>query len=394
LPPDVLDLEGFSEILSNYYTEQKIGRLFREVQPLYDREIERLHDPISNIVFQAGTYLRAVVDPAMPKTFTVIVEPLVERITNVRNFLDHYAIILSGNEEISADVVRHAYLHFLLDGLPLQYPHVIAAKRPLYEIAAKAPQLAPDLKDDFPSWVGECTVRAVEIKLKKMSPSEREAALESNDVEGYVLVRPIYLGMPAYEKSEPAFRNYFSDLIRNIDVKTEQTRVAALKFAPAQGAAQGKDLGGEVVARNRVRVTTIPSDPEAIAALTEGEKRLSEKNPRAAEAAFKSVLAKYPNQPRAWYGLGMVAVLDHDAERAKEVFGRLTTGEYAAAQDPLVMSWSHIYLARIFEDEGQLDRAKSEYQAVLAVQGAPAQAQQAAQKGLGDLDLRKPTERP
>jgi tetratricopeptide (TPR) repeat protein len=394
LPPDVLDLEGFSEILSNYYTEQRIGSLFREVQPLYDREIERLHDPISDIVFQAGTYLRAVVDPAMPKTFTVIVEPLVGRITNVRNFLDHYAIILSGNEEIPADVVRHAYLHFLLDGLPLQYPHVIAVKRPLYEIAAKAPQLAPDLKDDFPSWVGECTVRAVEIKLKKMSPSEREAALESNDQEGYVLVRPIHLGMPDYEKSESAFRNYFPDLIRNIDIKSEQTRVAALKFAPAQEAMPGKDLGGEVVARNRVRVTTIPSDPEAIAELTEGEKRLSEKNPRAAEAAFKSVLAKYPNQPRAWYGLGMVAVLDHDAERAKEVFGRLTTGQYAAAQDPLVMSWSHIYLARIFEDEGQLDRAKSEYQAVLGVQGAPAQAQQAAQKGLGDLDLRKPTERP
>ena len=58
------------------------------------------------------------------------------------------------------------------------------------------------------------------------------------------------------------------------------------------------------------------------------------------------------------------------------------------------MAWSHIYLARIFEDEGQLERAKSEYQAVLAVQGAPEHAQQAAQKGLGDLDLRKPSERP
>jgi tetratricopeptide (TPR) repeat protein len=394
LPPDVLDLEGFSEILSNYYAEQKIGRLFREVQPLYDREIERLHDPISEVVFQGGTYLRAVVDPSMPKTFTVIVEPLVGRITNVRNFLDHYAIILSGNDEIPTDVVRHAYLHFLLDGLPLQYPHVIAVKRPLYEIAAKAPRLATDLKDDFPSWVGECTVRAVEIKLRKMSPSEREASLESNDTDGYVLVRPIFLGLSDYEKAEPAFRNYFPDLIRNIDLKTEQTRLATVKFAPVQQATEGKDLAGEVVARNRVHVTTLPDDPEAIAALTEGEKRLSEKNPRAAEAAFKSVLAKYPNQPRAWYGLGMVAVLDHNAERAKEVFGRLTTGQNAASQDPLVMAWSHIYLGRIFEEEGQLDLAKSEYQAVLTVRGAPAQAQQAAQKGLGDLDLRKPTERP
>jgi tetratricopeptide (TPR) repeat protein len=394
LPPDVLDLEGFSDILSNYYTEQKIGRMFREVQPLYDREIDRLHDPISQILFQSGTYLRAVVDPSMPKTFTIIVEPLVGRITNVRNFVDHYAIILSGSEEIPTDVVRHAYLHFLLDGLPLQYPHVIAVKRPLYEIAAKAPRLAPDLKDDLPSWFGECTVRAVEIKLKKMSPSEREAALQSSDADGYVLVRPIFIGLTEYEKTEPSFRDYFPDLVRAIDVKTEQTRVAAIQFARAQDAAQSKDLSSEVLARNRARVTALPSDPEAIAALTEGEKKLSEKNPRAAESSFKSVLMKYPNQPRAWYGLGMVAVLDHDAERAKEVFGRLTTGQYAASQDPLVMAWSHIYLARIFEDEGQLDRAKSEYQAVLTVQGAPAQAQQAAQKGLGDMDLRKPSERP
>jgi Tfp pilus assembly protein PilF len=131
-----------------------------------------------------------------------------------------------------------------------------------------------------------------------------------------------------------------------------------------------------------------------LAALTDGEKKLAEKNPREAEVSFKSVLAKYPNQPRAWYGLGMVAVLDHDAEKAKEVFGRLTTGEHAASQDPLVMAWSHVYLGRIFEGEGQLDRAKSEYQAVLTVQGAPAQAQQAAQQGLGDLDTKKPTERP
>jgi tetratricopeptide repeat protein len=394
LPPDVLDLEGFSDILSSYYAEQNIGKLYRGVQPLYNREIERLHEPVAQILFQAGTYVRAVVDPTIPKTFTIIVEPLVGRITNVRNFLDHYAIVLSGSDEIPSDVVRHAYLHFLLDGLTLQYQHVIAVKRPLYEIAAKAPRLTPDLKDDFPSWFGECTVRAVEIKLRKLSPSEREAALQSNDADGYVLVRPIFVGLAEYEKGELAFRSYFPDLVRAIDVKTEQTRVAAIRFAREDEAPQAKELSNEIVARNRARVTTLPDDPEAIAALTEGERRLSERNPRAAEASFKSVLVKYPDQPRAWYGLGMVAVLDHDAERAKEVFKRLTTGQYAASQDPLVLAWSHIYLGRIFEDEGQFDQAKSEYQAVLNVQGAPAQAQQAAQKELGDLDGKKPSERP
>src|SRR5216684_5249651 len=49
LPPEVIALEGFSEILSSYYQEQKIGQLWRQVQPIYNREIQRLHEPVSQI---------------------------------------------------------------------------------------------------------------------------------------------------------------------------------------------------------------------------------------------------------------------------------------------------------------------------------------------------------
>ncbi len=51
LPPEVIALEGFSEILSNYYQEQKIGAMWRQVQPVYIREVERLHDSVSQVVF-------------------------------------------------------------------------------------------------------------------------------------------------------------------------------------------------------------------------------------------------------------------------------------------------------------------------------------------------------
>src|SRR6202158_3506326 len=152
LPPEVIALEGFSEILAADHQEQKIGRLWRELQPLYNRDIERLHDSVSQIVFVATNYLREIMNNSNPRTFTVIVEPLVGRITNVRNFGDHYAIVLSGADDLPADTVRHAYLHFLLDSLPLRYPHVVAVKRPLFESAARAPRLVADLKDDFPSY--------------------------------------------------------------------------------------------------------------------------------------------------------------------------------------------------------------------------------------------------
>ena len=395
LPPEVIVLEGFSEILSNYYQEQKIGQLWRQLQPIYNREIERLHDPISQIVFVGTGYLRQLQDMSNPRTFTIIVEPLVGRITNVRNSGDHYSIVLSGADDIPTDVVRHAFLHFLLDPLPLRYSHVVAVKKVLFEKAALAPRLAPDLKDDFASYFAECTVRAVELKLKRVSPGEREAAMDRDDEDGYVLVRPLFRVLGNYEKSEPAMALYFPEMVRAIDAVTEAKRIAAIQFAPAEVAKNADDPASEEVTRRRVaQPTTVPNDAEAILALTEGERRIAEKNPRAAEASFQKVLAKYPDQIRAWYGLGLVALLDRDGPRAKQLFGRLTTGEHAATQDPMVMAWSHIYLARIYDDEGQQELAKTEFHAALAVEGAPVQTKLVAQKGLETVNLEKPVERP
>jgi tetratricopeptide (TPR) repeat protein len=395
LPPEVISLEGFSEILSNYYQEQKIGDLWRQVQPIYNREVARLHEPVSQVVFVSTGYLREILDASHSRTFSIMVEPLVGRITNVRNFGDHYALVLSGGEEIPTDVIRHAFLHFLLDQLPLMYPHVIAVKRPLFDKAAVAPRLLPELKDDFDSYFAECLVRAVELKLKRISPGEREAAMNRDDEEGYVLVRALFGALSKFESSEPAMKYFFPDLVRAIDTTAETKRLEAVKFAPMETAQSADETSAEEVARRRkAQPTTVPNDAEVLAALTEGERRISEKNPRAAEASFQRVLAKYPDQARAWYGLGLVALLDHDAARAKQVFGRLTVGEHAAAQDPMVLAWSHVYLARIYDDEGNPQVAKSEYESALAVEGGPAQAKQAAQKALASSASDKPPARP
>jgi tetratricopeptide (TPR) repeat protein len=395
LPPEVIALVGFSEILSSYYKEQKIGEIWKQVQPIYNREIARLHDPLSQIVYVTTGYAREILDPYGPRKFTIIVEPLVGQITNVRNFGEHYALVLSGGEKIPTDVVRHAFLHFLLDPLPLMYPHVTAVKRPLFETAATAPRLAPDLKEDFASYFAECLVRAVELRLKKMSPGEWEAALGRDDQDGYTMVRPLFNALPKFENSEPSMKRFFPDLVRAIDAKEEAKRLATIHFAPADSAQPEDQAASEEVARRRkLAPTTVPNDAEVIAALTEGERRIAEKNPRAAEASFQRVLTKYPDQARAWYGIGLVALLDHDSARAKQVFGRLTTGDHTAAQDPMVLAWSHVYLARIYDDEGNPEVAKTEYQSALAVEGGPEKAKQAAEKGLAASAGEKPTVRP
>jgi Flp pilus assembly protein TadD len=393
LPPEVIALEGFQEILSNYYKEQKIGELWRQVQSVHAREIEQMHDSLAQVVYVSTGYLREILDPTNPRAFTVIVEPLVGRIANVRNFGDHYALVVGGSGQLQLDTVRHAFLHFLLDTLPLEYPHVIAVKRPLFDSAAAAPRLDPALKDDFPSYFAECIVRAVELKLKRMSPGEREAAMDQDDTDGYVLVRPLFAGLAKFEQSEPSMKLFFPDLVRSVDLAAEQKRISTIKYAAA--GPKGEATQAESVARHKaIAPSTVPNDADTIAALTEGERRIAEKNPRAAEASFQKVLQKYPDQPRAWYGLGVVAMMEQDGPRAREVFGRLTAGEHAANQDPLVLAWSHVHLGTLFDIEGQPDRARTEFEAALAVDGAPEKAKEAAARGLGSLRATKNAVRP
>src|SRR5215510_9286743 len=72
LPPEVIALEGFQEILAAYYKEQKLGELWRQVQSVHAREIEQMHESLSQVVFIATGYLREILDPTNPRTFTVI----------------------------------------------------------------------------------------------------------------------------------------------------------------------------------------------------------------------------------------------------------------------------------------------------------------------------------
>jgi len=214
--------------------------MWQQVQPEYDREIERLHDPVSQIVLVAAAYLREMLDPSKPGTFTIVVEPLVGRITNVRNTgqLRHHS---KRERRDTGGRGASCVSTFLLDPLPLMYPHVAVVKRPVFEIAAKAPRLAPDLKEIFPrGFPNAWCARGVESEADVSG--ETRGGVNGKRHQRYVLVRPIFKALTGFENSEPSMRIYFPDLVRSIDVKAEEQRVAGL---PCTGGNAGGSGGHE-----------------------------------------------------------------------------------------------------------------------------------------------------
>jgi tetratricopeptide (TPR) repeat protein len=393
LPPDALAIEGFQEVLANFYHEAHLDLRWASVEPEYNRAVERYQSPVRRVVTVSNAYLREIYTPRYSHSFTVYIEPLVGNRTNFRNNGNHYAIVVDGGPEFPEADIRHAYLHFLLDPLPLKYRESVMKKRGLLNIAARAPRLSAEYKNDFMAYADECLIKAVELRIRHLKPDKEEAVLVEDDQAGFIMVRSFVAQLQKFEKAEPAMSYYFPDLIDGINLEAEQKRLQNFQFAAlpemeAKNAAPGSARGG----LQPGPAATPQSELES--ALAQGDHEIALQDAAAAGKTFEKILAKYPDNARANFGLAVASLLNHDADRAQELFEKLVAAPPAAAAagqppseaspapDPSIVSWSHVYLGRLHDFAEERDQALTEYRAALAIDGAPEAARVAAQRGI------------
>ena len=380
LPPDVLTIEGFQELLANFYAEAQLRLRWIEVAPEYEPVVRRYQASLARIVTVSDAYLREIIQPSMSRSFTVYVEPFVGARTNFRNYGVHYDIVVGPFSDAPVRAIQHAYLHFMLDPLVMRARAPIEMKSALLNVAARAPRLPIEYQDDFVSLTDECLVQAVELRLRHLSPEQLEAALRDADSDGFILVRPFVTQLQRFEKSEPAMSYYFPDLIRGIDVQAEQKRFQGFTFASGPTPAMEEQTSADN--------TQVSEVDQWLAA---GDQEIAHQNIPAAAAAFEKVVAQSPNDPRGLYGLAIASVLSGNARRAKDLFEKIVSEENApngpargsaGLLNPTILAWSHVYLGRIHDLEDARDLAMSEYKEALAVNGAPEAARLAAQSGV------------
>jgi len=377
LPPDVLLLDGFGEVLADFYREAHIDQLWREFQPLYEQDTLQFREPLATIVLAETGYLREILRPGS-RTFTVAVEPLIGATTNFRNIGDEYVVVVSPLSN-STDLIRHAFLHFLLDPLPIRYRDALVSQDPLIQFAARAPRLPYEYRRDSTSFFTECLVRAVELRIQRLSAAQLAEQVNALEADGYVLVRPLLGALAKFDAAQPAMTYFFPDLVRSINVQAEELRLRRVSFAPATET-QAAPYPAEV-ARSGDPIVDISAE------LALGERMIAGRDPAAAAQVFQRVLEKVPGQPRALYGLAVVSVLQGEAEHARDLFEQVVAaaspaGSAALKPDAATVAWSHVYLGRMHDVAGERDQALEEYRAALAVADAPEAAHTAAQRGI------------
>ena len=379
-PLDADTLYDFPPVLAAFYQEAKLGVLWQQAQPDYERALAQIHDPVVVAVQQVNAYLRTVNTGVRRGRFQILVDLMgAPNQVQFRNYIDDYFIVVTPAVEQPIFDIRHAYLRYQVDPLGARFGDDLQKKAKVGERAYESPLLGEQFRIDFVRLATECFIKAVESRLDRQSALADQAARE-----GFVLAPAFAELLQQYERQEVAMRLYFPDMVNMIDVKKEQQHIARIDFLKERPV-------------RTYRVTSEVKPPELTGAaktLDNAEQLFLDREKSAGNAAkAKELFLKamqetdqLPMHARAYYGLARIALLDRDPATADRFFRKILELE----PDPATKAWALVYIGKLADTQGEKDPAQESYKAALAVQGISDLARQEAQRGLTGAFARNP----
>jgi len=368
LPPDAAYVLGTVPVLQNFYQAFNLRDLWKKHQADYEAVVDRLHDPVSQMILKTDLYLKLQMSGYMGRRFTVLVEPLAApRDTNARNYGEDYFLVVSlpTHGEMKLDQIRHTYLHYVLDPYALKRATALKRLEPLLLTVATAP-MDESFKTDIGLLVNESLIRAIEARTLAVTGKDAETvrlqAAKAAVNEGFILTRYFYEALQKFEKDPAGLKDSYSDWLFQIDADKEKKLAQQVNFS--------KEAAPELLRATKAQQVQL---------LDLAEQRLASRDiPGAQKLAHQALDEKNEDPARALFILAKAASLSGDMDGARTYFERTLE----IAREPRVVAWAHIYLGRIFDLREDREAALAQYHAALAFGAASPEIKTAADRGI------------
>lgn len=366
LPPDAKKVAGLVPLLKKFYDQANLLAVWSKFKPRYEAEIERYSAPVRRSVELSDAFLRFPSGAYLGRKYSINLSLLgsPEQV-QARIYGSNYFLVVAPSKAAKIAEIRHQYLHFLLDPLAVKYAAEIRQKAPLLAVAREAPNLGQDFKDDFSLLLTECLIRAVELRMDKPPKAAAEKNVRDLTESGLILAPYFYAALGQYENQEASLSVYYRDLVLGIDLEEEVKGLASVKFSPRPEPKKSQAAQAALTEEERL--------------LNQGDNSIYEKRYDDARAAFKAVLEKFdPQNERALFGLAIAASNTRKPDTAEEYFRKVLE----TARDLRRVTWSHIYLGRIYDLKGERKEALAQYRAASLTATAYPEALRAVESGL------------
>jgi tetratricopeptide (TPR) repeat protein len=374
MPPDARDVIGFVELLREFYTKARISQRWIDVRARYSTAIARIAPVLRDMIVRTDAYLRVPLGGTAFRQMEIYLELAAPINTvNVRSNQDSYYVVLGDATNLRLDDIRHAYLHFQLDNLVATNSGKIENAGPLLALVSKAEGTDPAYTSEFHVMAAESLIRALELQIDRVPAARARESVDMFYRSGLLLTPYFYGALETFEKGDSGIRDGFPDLVKGIQLKTEQQRFRETFHKIP--------LPQKTVSRPEVpQAPPAPPPNPTRDLLKEAEAAFNAGDVEKARESFEKVLSDFDRENgAAFYGLALIASKEGNSETAAEYFERATR---SASAEPSMKVWSYIYLARIFDLDCDRERAVQYYQQAAKVQDDTRNAQAAARQGL------------
>lgn len=398
MPPDSTQVAEIVPLLRDFAAAVDLHGIWLAVHRVYDQEAARLHDPLSDMIVSTNLYLKMPASTYDGRRFVVVVEPLLSpRTVNARIYGTDYVVVVSpSNGTIPLSSVRHTYLHYVIEPLLYARSNAIDRMQPILKELRESPLEFRYRSDTVPLSI-ECLIKAIEARTmdtgipqykipagvdrSEMPRYEHErqvyqqkvdairvAAMRHDMKQGYVLTQYFYEQMIQFEKDPASLRDTIGEMVYSMDVDQQVHRARQIDF--------DKAVDGDVLSRSKPRKLTGLDLAEARLAV--GDVASASSMARQALDIHSDSLEAVASKARAEFILARVAILSGHSGQAVEGFQRTL----ADSKDARLLSWSHIYLGRMFDLDCKRDLALAEYQEALKTRDGRQDTRLAAERGV------------
>ncbi len=373
LPPDARSIVSFVPLLKEFYEKAHIGQHWLELRPEYDRAMVQIAPPLRESIIRTDAYLHLPLGGTI-RSMSIYLELAAPANTvNLRNNQDTYSVVIGASAAPRVDDIRHAYLHFLLDGVVLRNMSKISGTEQLLALVKSAEGVDPAYTSDLRVVTTESLIRALELRMDHVPAARAKDAVDMNYRTGLLLTPYFYDSLQNFEKGDLSIREAFADMAHDIQLKSEQQRFQT-KF-------YNIPLPQKTAVRPEVPEPPPPPPPNPVRDLLKAaEAAFNSGDVGTARRFFEKVLSDFDhdNGP-AMYGLALIESKNERRDEAEQYFERAVRSE---SLEPPMRVWSYIYLGRIFDLQCNRDRAVEYYQQAVKVGDDTRNAQAAAREGI------------
>jgi tetratricopeptide (TPR) repeat protein len=398
MPPDSTQVAEIVPLLKEFVDSVDLHGIWLAVHPIYDREADRLHDPLSHMIVGTNLYLKMPASTYEGRRFIVVIEPMLSpRTVNARIYGTDYVVVLSPVDgQIRMGDVRHTYLHYLIEPLLYARANAIDRTQPILKEIREAPVAFRYRNDTVPLTV-ECLIKAIEARTmdtgvpmytipagtarsdlpryeherqiyQQKVDAVRLASVHHDMTQGFVLTQYFYEQLIQFEKDPASLRDTIGEMVYSMDVDQQVHRARTIEF--------DKQADEDVL---------VQSKPRKLTGLDLAEARLAGGDVATASSIAQQVLSSRTDTldsvaegARANFILARVAAMTGRPEAAIDGFQRTL----ATTKEPRLLAWSHIYLGRMLDLDCKRDQAVSEYKEALETRDGQQDTRLAAERGV------------